>query len=633
MPDSGKKISQQTSESDRKIAEELRYDEHATAAVLLRQDQVSANTLLVQNQKIAVKLLVRNQQDAIRLLGRNQKTAAALLRGKSNSLASRSKTAAKLLGDQQQAIIALRQLQKKAAARLIGHQQKAILALRQRQEKAVKVLVRQQRKAAELLKQIQVIVESSHDAIIGTTLGGIITSWNRGAEKMFGYASEEVVGQSGSMLFPREIWDQVPALLKKIQKQEEVADYDIMGMRKDGTRFDLAISISPITGDDGTVIGASVVERDITERKKAEGQLLLSKDLIDRSSDSIEIVDLKTLRYVDVNRTCVANLGYTKQELLTMTVFDTNPFLTTPMVDGLRATMEAGKSAIFETTQRRKDGTTFPAEVSMTAVVKDQTSYVVAVVRDVTERKKYESRLKESDMLKNKFIHIVSHQFRTPLSAIRWNLEALMGDNLGTLKTEQKEFIRLTHDADVEVLNRMGDLLTVMDIEEGRIRIDKSNVSLENLLVSVLGTYKPRCDVRGLVCEYFPSKESVPLVEADPEKIRSVLEKLVLNAINYTPAKGNITVSLVKKGAMARFEITDTGVGIPKAEQSRIFTWFYRASNAAAMMPDASGLGLYLAKYVIDQHGGKLGFTSQEGKGSTFWFELPLKNEGSNATR
>jgi signal transduction histidine kinase len=245
------------------------------------------------------------------------------------------------------------------------------------------------------------------------------------------------------------------------------------------------------------------------------------------------------------------------------------------------------------------------------------------MLTDITENKMLAEHDKEVDELKTKFIKIVSHQLRTPLTAIKWNSQMLSKDMSEKASKDQKKLLDGIYFASTKIINRIGDLLEVMNIEEKKTELKMETVQIDDLVRQVCEEKQSEIEEKQIICRTsFPSNP-LPTISVDMAKIRGVVEKLIDNAIVYTPNKGHIEVKLSTKNKIIRFEVTDTGIGIPTSEKRLVFEKFYRGIRAPQFAPNSFGISLYISKYYIEKQGGTIGFISTENKGSTFWFELP----------
>jgi PAS domain S-box-containing protein len=267
---------------------------------------------------------------------------------------------------------------------------------------------------------------------------------------------------------------------------------------------------------------------------------------------------------------------------------------------------------------KRKNKETYYAEATVSPVLNESNEvlFYVGVERDVT-------KLKEVDRMKTEFISLASHQLRTPLSAIKWYLEMLLAGDAGKLTAQQEDFVSNINISNERMIDLVNALLNVSRIESGRIIIEPHPTNVNDLIEGVINEVNVRAREKKIKIVMSVQK-GVPLVKMDPRLIRNALMNLLTNAVKYSPNNTEIAVKAVKDKEFVIFEVTDHGYGIPKEDQEKVFSKFYRGKNIVKFDTNGNGIGLYLVKSIIKASGGDIWFESVVNHGSTFWFKIPI---------
>ncbi len=248
---------------------------------------------------------------------------------------------------------------------------------------------------------------------------------------------------------------------------------------------------------------------------------------------------------------------------------------------------------------------------------KKKISFLV-ILHDVTRERFIED-------LKSQFVTVAAHQLRTPLSIIKWGLGMLLGGDVGKISKDQKDLLGKTFQTNERMIKLVNDLLNVSKIEEGRYLYQPKTIDMERLIKQICASSQEMTEKKkiDLAVEIDGNKDK-KTIKADEEKITLAIKNLLDNAISYTEEKGKVTIKLSKEKDKIHVSVSDTGVGIPAKQQDRVFSKFFRGSNVVKMETDGTGLGLFIAKNIIEAHGGTISFKSKEGEGTTFFIVLPV---------
>ena len=535
------------------------------------------------------------------------------------------------------------------------------------------------RKQANLVaRRLAAIVASSDDAIASKDLDGVVTSWNRGAERIFGYSADEMIGRSIRTIIPDDLQSEEDMVLGRIRAGLSVDHYETRRRRKDGTEILVSLTVSPIIDETGSVVGASKIARDVTEatrlRTSAAEQAAISQKLSDVGSivasslDRNAIVQKVTDTATALTHAEFGAFFYNKHDpsggaymLYTLSGAAKDAFAKFPHP---RATAVFAPTFRGEGVVRLDDVTAdprcgqnppyygmpeghLPVRSYLAVPVKAASGQVLGglffghsqpgVFSETHERlatgvaswaslalqnAQLYTEAREADRLKDEFLAVLSHELRTPLNAIMGYARLLRGQiltgdkALSGLETLERNAASLTQIVE--------DVLDISRIVAGKIRLDVQPVELPLVVHNAVATVQPAADAKGVRIQTVIDPRVGP-VSGDPDRLQQVVWNLLSNAVKFTPKMGRVQVRVERINSHIEVVVSDTGVGIRADFLPHVFERFRQADAGTTRKTGGLGLGLSIVRHIVEMHGGSVHVSSEgEGKGATFRVRLPL---------
>ncbi len=514
------------------------------------------------------------------------------------------------------------------------------------------------------------IVESSDDAIIGKTLDGIITSWNRGAENLYGYSAEEAKCKPVSILMPPNRADELGKIIESIKRGERVQHYETQRMRKDGTIIEVSLTVSPIRDSTGRIIGASTIARDITERKRLEEELKryslhLERLVAERTGRLRESEE----KYRELFEACPISLwehdySAAKQFLDKLRqkgvsnfgAYFTNHPKEVAECAALVKVLNVNKASLSLYNAKTKDeligtgglsrvlvtenaegefidalvamaqGKRYEAEIENTTL-RDETKQchlicavvpgyeesfgrVLSCIVDLTPQKKLEADLVKSQRLAaiGETAAKVGHDLRNPLQGIGGALYLLRKESLTA--EEREEMLQVIENA----LNYSNAIIKDLSDYSAEIKLKLVPTTLKSITRGAIQVVKVPLNVR-----VEDLSDDQPSLGVDPDRMRRVFINLIQNAIDAMPQGGTLTISSKQSNDDVEITISDTGSGMSKKVMENLWKPF-QTTKAKGM-----GLGLAICKRIVEAHGGNISVKSKEGEGTTMTISHPIK--------
>jgi PAS domain S-box-containing protein len=488
--------------------------------------------------------------------------------------------------------------------------------------------------------QLAAIVEASGDAIVSLTMDGVIETWNKGAEHLYGYTAEEAVGRHALALLARDPAEREANLASMLagSEPEQTECHDV---RKDGSLLDVSVTGSLIRDPQGQVVGIARIARDVTERTSDDADRARLAAIVDSSAEAI--ISMTTGGVIETwNPSAVHLYGYSAEEAVgknALSLLAHDPVERAAMLAHVVAVSEPARADCQDV---RRDGSLLEVAVTDSPILDPQGRVIgiARITRDITVRVKAEIATRKADVevtaardqaieasrMKSAFLANMSHEIRTPLNGVIGMADLLLDS---PLDQEQRENARLLRGAGETLVAVVNDILDFSKIEAGALRLEYVNFDLIEAMEDASDLIAESAREKGVELTMHLAPELPDVVRGDATRVRQVVTNLLSNAIKFTSV-GEIRISL-RMGRTSNdrtqiyFEVADTGIGIDESRLEQMFAPFTQADDSTTRRFGGSGLGLAIVRQLVEMMGGEVGAESVLGEGSRFWFTVALE--------
>lgn len=458
------------------------------------------------------------------------------------------------------------------------------------------------------------IVENAADVIFSLDRDGHFTKLSPAAKKMLGYEPSELVGKNCLEIVLKSDAETTVRALQDIRGDSKSSEFESRVTRADGSDINILWSVQWSDPDDSFFC----VAHDITERKAAEQVIKEAEARLRQILESLPV----GLMMVDLDGNVVLS-NRTFEEVFSYKLSDIEGRKIESILTDSRNRkvniayiMENALGRAHECLAEKLDGTEVPVEISFREIETLDGKRLIGLILDITDRH-------EVELMKAQFVQMVSHDLRTPLTSVQSYLDLLGRGVYGNLSESGTQKLTLLNKSVDRLVNMIRDLLDIERWESGHLKITIADTTLNEIVEPSLEAVNSHKEVKKVTIN--APKEDLK-IRGDSERLVQVVINLLHNAIKFSPEKGKIDLRARRENGFVEIDIKDEGPGIPPDLQKAIFERFKQVSDEDATVKKGTGLGLAISKAIVEAHGGTIGVTSEEGKGSTFWFKLPAES-------